>query len=211
MSSPRPFTRSPLFLLGVLVVAAVAFTVLLSLGGDDEDDTTTAGVAGATEVADVEIIGDALEPFDADDGALGRPAPGVTGVSFDGSTVDLSEPAPRIFGFFAHWCPHCQRELPVVQEWVEAGLVPDGVEFVAVSTSVESSADNYPPSAWFSDVGYDATVIVDDGDSTIARSFGLTGFPFWVVTDDDGTVIRRIGGGIDEARFEEMGQQALGG
>lgn len=211
MSSSRPFTRSPLFLLGVLVVAAIAFTVLLSLGGDDDGDTASDGVAGATETADVEITGDALDPFAPDDSALGRPAPGVTGLSFDGSTVDLSEPASRIYGFFAHWCPHCQRELPIVQDWIAAGLVPDGVEFVAVSTSVESSQDNYPPSAWFTDVGYDATVIVDDSDSTIARSFGLTGFPFWVVTDANGTVIRRIGGGVDEARFQEMGQQALGG
>ncbi|MEM9203241.1 MAG: TlpA disulfide reductase family protein [Actinomycetota bacterium] len=199
MTTNRSITRSPVFLVGVLIVAAFAITIALNAGGDGGSD-----VAEATETAAVVITGESLPPFADDDAARGLPAPAVTGLSFDDSAVDLSQPAARIYGFFAHWCPHCQRELPIVQAWIEEGLVPDGVEFVAVSTAVERSADNFPPSAWFTDVGYDATVLVDDDNNSVANAFGLPGFPYWVATDGDGNVVARAGGAVDRDGFEAL-------
>lgn len=205
MTTTRSITRSPLLWVAGLIVIAFVVAVLASGGGDDETST-------ATETASVSITGDGLPGFTstADDPAVGTAAPGFSGVSFDDSAVDATDPAPRVVGFFAHWCPHCQRELPIVEEWLDEGLLPDGVEFVAVSTAVESQADNYPPSAWFADVGYDATVVVDDADSSLADAFGLPGFPFWVVTDADGQVVGRVGGAVDRTGFESLGQLALG-
>ncbi len=204
MTATRSITRSPLIWVAGLVAIAFVVAVLASGGGDDETST-------ATETAAVTIDGDGLPPFTStDDAAIGQAVPAFSGVSFDDSAVAV-EPGARVYGFFAHWCPHCQRELPIVEEWLDEGLLPDGVDFVAVSTGVESSADNYPPSAWFTNVGYDSTVIVDDGDSSLAIAFGLTGYPYWVVTDAAGDVVIRVGGGVDRTGFQTLGELALQG
>ncbi len=195
-------SRSPLVVVGVLVVVAFAIATLVS-GGDDPPS--------ATETAPVAIEGAALAPFDpADDPAIGSPAPSVSGVSFDDAPVAVTEPGSRVYGFFAHWCPHCQRELPIVEEWLDEGLLPTGVGFVAISTAVEPGADNHPPSAWFEQVGYDGTVLVDDADSSVADAFGLTAFPYWVVTDADGDVVFRTTGGVDRSGFIALGELAAG-
>ena len=201
----RSMTRSPiLWVAGLIVIAFIV--AVIATGGDDEVTSTQ------TEVAPVALSGDPLPPFvDTPDAAIGRLAPGFSGVSFDDSVVDASGPAARVYGFFAHWCPHCQRELPIVEEWLDEGLVPDGVEFIAVSTSVESGADNYPPSAWFTDVGYDSTVMVDDSSSSVGEAFGLTGYPYWVVTNAAGEVVVRVGGGVDRNGFIALGELAATG
>lgn len=201
-SPARSITRSPLLWVGGLVV--VAFAVAVFLSGDD--DVTT-----GTETAAVEISGEVLPVLsDGADPAIGAIAPTIAGVSFDDTAVE-ADSGPRVYGFFAHWCPHCQRELPIVEEWLDEGLLPDGVDFLAVSTAVESTADNFPPSAWFTDVGYDAAVLVDDDENSVANAFGLSAFPFWVVTDADGAVVTRLSGGVDRTGFQALGALALDG
>lgn len=205
-STNRSITRSPLLWVAGLVVVAFAIALLLS-GGDDAETTSSTG----TETAPVDVAGEPLPMLsEGTDPALGAPAPAIAGVSFDGDAVE-ADPGARVYGFFAHWCPHCQRELPIVEEWLDEGLLPDGVDFLAVSTAVESGADNFPPSAWFADVGYDAAVLVDDDQGTVANAFGLSAFPFWVVTDDDGAVVARITGGVDRTQFQALGALALAG
>ena len=205
-STNRSITRSPLLWVAGLVVVAFAIALLLS-GGDDAETTSSTG----TETAPVDVAGEPLPTLgEGADPALGATAPAIAGVSFDGDAVE-ADPGARVYGFFAHWCPHCQRELPIVEEWLDEGLLPDGVDFLAVSTAVESGADNFPPSAWFADVGYDAAVLVDDDQGTVANAFGLSAFPFWVVTDDDGAVVARITGGVDRTQFQALGALALAG
>ena len=29
--------------------------------------------------------------------------------------------------FLAHWCPHCNAEIPVLNEWRDSGEIPDGL------------------------------------------------------------------------------------
>lgn len=203
MSRQRSPFNSPIVWLGGFIV--VAFVIALALGGGGGEDTAEAGETGT-----VTITGDTLGEFAQPDPAIGLTAPTVTGQSFDGSAVELATGA-RVYGFFAHWCPHCQEELPLVTEWLDAGVLPDGVDFVAVSTAVEPEAGNYPPSAWFDDVGYDDTVFLDDQVDSTARAFGLTGFPYWVVTDADGAVVFRVGGQIDETQFAALGEFAASG
>lgn len=203
MSRQRAPLNSPIIWLGGFIV--IAFVVALALGGSGDDDPAVAG-----ETADVTITGEPLGEFTQPDPAIGLTAPAVSGTAFDGSSVELA-PGARVYGFFAHWCPHCQEELPLLTEWMEAGVLPDGVDFVAVSTAVEPDAGNYPPSAWFEEVGYADTVLLDDDLDSTARAFGLTGFPYWVVTDADGAVVFRVGGQIDETQFAALGAFAASG
>ncbi|MDQ3782544.1 MAG: redoxin domain-containing protein, partial [Actinomycetota bacterium] len=69
-----------------------------------------------------EVTGEALAPhpgnmLPADDPAVGIAAPAVVGEDFDGNTVsiDPTDGSPKAIMFLAHWCPHCQAEVPRVQ------------------------------------------------------------------------------------------------
>ena len=95
-------------------------------------------------------------------GLLGLPIPEVVGADFDGTEVRISRDGrAKILIFLAHWCPHCQAEVPVVQDWYQAGNLPDDVDLIAVATSTNSARVNYPPSAWLEEEGFQPPVIVD--------------------------------------------------
>ncbi len=141
------------------------------------------------------------------DPAVGIAAPNVVGADFAGDEVAIPSPGKgTVLLFLAHWCPHCQAEVPEVQAWVNSAILPEDVELVGVVTGTNSGRDNYPPDEWLEREGWSSRLILDDADGTIGAAYGLTSYPYWVFIDADGTIIGRAGGGIDVATF----QQAVG-
>jgi hypothetical protein len=63
-----------------------------------------------------------------------------------------------------------------------------------VSTWVDESRPNYPPSAWFRETGWRSPVLVDDASGSTAAAYGLKGTPMWVFVGGDGLVKFRIEG-----------------
>ncbi len=170
-----------------------AFALVLAACGS----VSTEGQYGTPEVS-----GDGLLPLadNTNDASFGAVIPSVTGTDFDGQTVtiDPANGTSKVILFLAHWCPHCQQEVPMVQEFLDAnGGPPEGVEFLSVATSTDPSRPNFPPSAWLDREGWEPPVIVDDEAQTVASAFGLSAFPFWVVVGPDGTVLQRVAGGIN--------------
>ena len=147
------------------------------------------------------------------DVAVGMEAPGVSGVSFTGEEVAVQpgEGSAYVLGFFAHWCPHCQRELPGLSEWMMFNDQPANVEVVAVSTAVNDGAPNYPPSAWFREVGWTAEVLVDSEAMDVADAFGLSSYPFFVLVGADGKVVARVSGEIGIPVWERLLEAAARG
>jgi thiol-disulfide isomerase/thioredoxin len=202
----------------VVVLAVVA--VLLSGGGDDDGSAAGAGTGAAAardaqqETATVTISGEDLPEYPSDaatqladpatDPAVGQRIPGLSGQSFDGSdvTVDPADGRPKVIVFLAHWCPHCQAEVPRIQQWIEEGNQPDGVDIYAVSTGVRQDQPNYPPSAWMAREGWTPPVLLDDDTGTAATSFGLTGFPYFVLVDGEGNVVQRGSGELPVEDFD---------
>ena len=121
-------------------------------------------------------------------------APTVQGASFDGSPVAIQPNGrPTAIVFVAHWCPHCQREVPVIQSWINANGMPQGVDFVSVATGIDPSGPNYPPDAWLAREGWTLPVIVDPTNS-VAMAYGLSAYPYWVFLDGEGKVVSRTTG-----------------
>tara|TARA_Y100001970_G_scaffold211947_1_gene258738 strand:- start:1148 stop:1924 length:777 start_codon:yes stop_codon:yes gene_type:complete len=152
------------------------------------------------ETGAVEIIGESLPP----DETVGHVAPGFR--AQPNTSSEMIEIMPddgtvRLIGFFAHWCPHCQREVPRVAQWLNENSLPNGVEVVAISTSVREGTPNYPPSEWFEAENWPTQVLVDSPEKTIAAAYGLTGFPFWVLVDGEGVVVHRSSGELTEEQF----------
>lgn len=200
----------PVFGLVALLVAAL-FVVAIVLGGDNR--SSTRGRSGEPQqTAAVQVSGEPLGPLpDGADAAVGRPAPLASGESFEGSQVAITENGrPKAILFVAHWCPHCQVEVPKIQSWLNGGGDTRGVDLVTVSTAVDEGQPNYPPSAWLEREGWTAPVMVDDAGGSVADAFGVSGYPFFVFLDREGRVTARASGEIAIEQFEAFLAQAAG-
>lgn len=183
----------------VMILVAGTAGVALAISQSDSSESDVAQTAPA------ETIGTSLPPYTTPDPAIGLAAPGISAQTMEGTQVLVeADGTSRVFGFFAHWCPVCQTELPTVVEWLDANPLPENVEVLAVSTGVDPGRGNYPPSEWFEDEGWTGTVLLDSEQGDIARGYGLTAFPFWVAVDGDGTVVARVAGEIDDAAFAAL-------
>ena len=130
------------------------------------------------------------------DTAIGLKAPEIKGKGLDGVEVYIGgEGSTTLIMVLAHWCPHCQNEVPAVQEIINLMGVPDGVDVIAIATSIDRGRDNYPPQEWLAREEWSETQIYDL-DKDIATAYGLTSFPYWVFLDKDLNVIARRAGNL---------------
>jgi disulfide bond formation protein DsbB/thiol-disulfide isomerase/thioredoxin len=181
-----------------LVRAALVVVVLAGLVGGRSGVVATAPAdADLPQDRPVQVGGEPLAVLEENgaDQAVGRTAPELRGASFDGTPVAVThDGTPKAVVFLAHWCPHCQEEVPVLVRWLANGRLPPGVELYAVSTAVRPELAGYPPSTWLREAGWPAPVLADDPQGSAAAAFGLSGFPFFVLLDGDGRVAARASG-----------------
>ena len=215
--------RNPALLVGALAGAIVIVIAVVAIvlggskkGGDGGSGGTSSAAANATQqTAAVTATGTPLPPFPegaglvadaATDPAVGKVPPTLAGESFDGSklTIDPADGRAKVVLFVAHWCPHCQAEVPRVQKWIDDGNLPKGVDLYAVATSTTESRPNFPPSAWLASEGFSPKVLLDDENGTAAQAWGLTGFPYFVMLDGDGKVVRRASGEVPPEQFDSL-------
>ena len=183
-----------------MVLALIAgIAIVFSIGGEDTQPTTDLSAIPAPVVT-----GEPLTPYDPTldvDASSGMPAPEVVGSDFQLNPVEIvADGRPKVLLFLAHWCPHCQAEVPRVQQWLDAGGRPAAVDFYSVATSIDAAQPNYPPDRWLERERWSPPVLVDT-DGSVARAYGLTSFPYWVFVDANGAVFGRVS--------TEMPQEAL--
>ena len=189
-------------IIGVVALVAVAVGVALLASRDAEQREQS----DVRQVSDVSVEGAPLPPFDGQepDPAMETVAPAFAATTFDGVEVSVlpGDGTAKVIGFFAHWCSHCQRELPRMAGWLAANQLPAGVEVIAVSTAVDSSRGNYPPSAWFEEEQWPAVAVRDSAENEIGDAYGLQGFPYMVAVDADGRIVARVSGELTDSLWE---------
>ena len=152
------------------------------------------------------VDGTPLPRFDATvspDPAVGDTIPTLTGKSvFTGDPVKVTPAGgkPQAVIFVAHWCPHCQAEVPRLVTLAKDGVF-DGVEVTAVATGTNDTYPNYPPSAWLKRVDWPFPVMADSKDGTAAQAYGLSAYPYFVLVRADGTVAGRGTGELAPAQI----------
>ena len=159
-----------------------------------------------SQTGEVRVAGAALTPYSAGapDPSVGSAIPELRGYSFDDQPINVTRDGDaKIVIFLAHWCNHCQAEVPRIVDWLSDGRLP-GVQLVAVSTGVDADTPNYPPSEWLEREDWAIPTITDDTDGTAGQAFGLTSYPYFVAVNADGTVAARASG---ELHLEQL--QAL--
>jgi cytochrome c biogenesis protein CcmG/thiol:disulfide interchange protein DsbE len=210
---PSPRTRKfPVFpAVTALVVVLGVIAVVASRGSGSKD---SGKVPGVEETRPVVVRGTALVDYDSgqsNDPALGATPPVLEGAAFDGTPVHISNDGKgHVVMFVAHWCPHCQKEVPLITQYLASNQPPAGVELFGVSTAVNPNLDNYPPSAWLAREHWPVRTMADDTNSSAGSAYGLTAFPYFVATDPAGKVVARATGEISMNDFAALMQKAAG-
>jgi thiol-disulfide isomerase/thioredoxin len=203
------------FIIGAIIAVVIAGAAIIAISSSGSKSNTTTGVV--SEFSDITVTGNALPAFDststAPDAAIGMPAPVIAGKGFTGTPITTEGTGtPMLVLFLAHWCPHCQREVPLLVQWEKDGKTPTGIDVIAVATGTDPNNPNYPPSAWLSREGFPALwpVIADSKDKAAANAFGLSGYPYFVLVDAKGNVFKRASGEVSMDDLTTMINQMIG-
>jgi thiol-disulfide isomerase/thioredoxin len=199
------------YIAAVVVAAGVVGFGVTSLSKSDPEppaSTVIGGVAPA-EYQKITRVGDALEPLgDATaDPALGKTAPTLQGYTLAGAPINIQPGAngkPTLVVFLAHWCPHCNAEVPRLNEWRDKGLVPADLRVVGVTTSSRKDQANWPPSNWINDMKWQFEVMADSEENDAAFAYGVDGFPFMVLVNGQGKVVSRHSGEMEVGEIQEF-------
>ncbi len=154
--------------------AVVAAVVLLACG-------TSAGGAGQ-----------------ADDGLVGKPAPGFVRKSLDGAPVDLGALRGKVvlLDFWATWCAPCQIEMPRFAEW-QRQYGAQGLQVVGISM------DDDPELAHRLARKLGLNYPVAMGDEQLGHLYGgVLGLPLTYIIDRNGVVRARFQGEADLKAME---------
>ena len=219
-TSPASRSRTPLVIGGVVAVVAVIALVAVLLGGGGDDATAPtvppgSGPSGtdAAQSQGVVVTGTPLPQGEgSSDPAIGTAAPALAGFDYAGQAVDIAPgtDGPMMVVFLAHWCPHCNAEVPVLLDWEASGDIPAALQVVGVSTAVSADRPNFPPGQWLDDKGWDWPVIADDVEQTAAQAYGVTGYPFLTFIDADGNVVGRTSGEQPIETLQQFADETVG-
>lgn len=225
----RPHTRRHIRRHTASALLAAAALTIAACGGDEdpvavpgepetEEPAATRPPVGGPEatlspdipeqfeggVAPVDVIGEPLPPLtDATpDPAVDRHAPVLVGFDLEGLPIriDPANDGPTMIVFVAHWCPHCNDEIPKLNRMRADGQFPEELDIVAVNTAVAPDRPNWPPDEWLAgDMDWMYPAMLDAIDMeretfVAADAYGVSGFPFIVLVDGDGTVVDRWSG-----------------
>ena len=193
--------------IAVGIVAIVAGRGTSSSGGSASPSGGTVVPSGKLDYGQVVVSGTALTPK-PDSGAdpmIGTVVPSVTGQQFDGKQLTISaDGKPQIIMVVAHWCSHCQAEVPRVQKWLDKDGMPADVELVTVATSNDPAKGNFPAADWLRREKWSVPTIVDDKQGQAGAALGVSGFPYFIVTDAQGKVVYRTSGEITEDQWNAL-------
>jgi peroxiredoxin len=199
----NPKNRTVL-IVGAVVVAilALAGVALAVSGGDDDSSDSGEPVPTYSSEAEafrpVEVTGEPLPQYldPAADAAVGMAAPVVSGEDFDGNPITLGgeQTNATMLVFLAHWCPHCNNEVPRILEVNSNGGIPAGLDVIGISTGANEGAPNFPPYEWVVDKKWIWPTMADDVQQSAFLANGGTSYPFMMILDADGNVVARTSG-----------------
>jgi thiol-disulfide isomerase/thioredoxin len=129
----------------------------------------------------------ATQPSGVDSEALlSKPAP--TGVlrSPEGQNVAIGAAGQiTVIDFWASWCPHCKRQLPVLQK-IKEDYIGKGVKFIAVSIDSQKTGQEIAQAA--KDLAIDIPVAMDPTQALASRYGATTHLPSLFVLDKGGVI-----------------------
>ncbi|MEZ5176557.1 MAG: TlpA disulfide reductase family protein [Acidimicrobiia bacterium] len=145
---------------------------------------------------------------DAPDQALGMTMGTIEGTDAytdQPVSIDPADGTRRVWMVWAHWCPYCQQEIPLLSDWYPEASERYETELVTVTTSIDPSRGN-PLDAYLDNGDFPFPIVVD-ASNRMAAKMGVSAFPFWVVTSGSGEVLLRAPGLLQTDHIEELFEQ----
>lgn len=188
--------------IAVVVVAAIAVALvfLLNRGGNDSASTsqaapTTADPGPTGQGGDLTVSGTATP---------GAPAPALSGPDLaSGKRYSLAEMTgkPTLVVFWAHWCPHCQKEMPVVQQVADEQA--GSFNFLTVTTAIgqQPAAPRFSTPERLMATDSITMPVLRDGRNEAAVAYDVKGFPAFYMVDAAGKLVGTASG---EMTAEEL-------
>lgn len=125
--------------------------------------------------------GDAVSPISQGENL---PAPAFDLKDLAGKRIALADMRGKVvfLDFWATWCPPCIRSVPDVAK-LHAEYAPRGVEVVSISLDEDKDALHR-----FVEANDMKTHVVAGEDSDVARHYGVTAIPRFVIIDKEGRI-----------------------
>ena len=184
-------------------------------GSSGANRTVMLGLAGFTALVIVVIA--ALAVFSATGGGstgnftpnneglipVGEKAPGFTAETVGGGSVSVGdgEAGATMLVFFATWCPHCQREAPVMSE-LESQY--DDLQLVMVGIDAQDNPDKMRQFAEEYDIESPAVY-----EPLLGSEYGVSGYPTVYVLDENNKVVGAHSGEAPREVYEAWIEEAL--
>jgi cytochrome c biogenesis protein CcmG/thiol:disulfide interchange protein DsbE len=132
---------------------------------------------------------------------IGSLAPAIEGATLDGETFSLDDQRGRwvVVNFFATWCIPCLEEHPELDAFHQAATA------TGEATVVSVLFDDDPDAARrvFEERGGDWPVVVDP-EGAIGVAYGVARVPESFLVAPDGTVVRRLVGGVTAEQLDRL-------
>ena len=203
----------------VLVVVGIAGAVVLGTSGGSSDTTTdtVVTVPGGVQPAEYQKVsstGGLLAPLPETgaDTETGKSVAVLKGYDLQGRPVTIDpagEGKATMVVFLAHWCPHCNREIPVLNKWRESGEVPTGLRVVGITTGSKADQANWPPSKWMTAMKWPFEVMADSEAQEAAAAYGVAGYPFIAFVGANGKITARTSGEIPVEQLQIYANAAV--
>ena len=187
----------------IVLVVALLVAVFVGRGSDTAVEQNDAILTAEP----VSVTGDELPQFQAGgtDPAVGMTMPTMKGDDLTGQALTIGPSGnPQMLVYLAHWCPHCQKEVPELVTWMNEGGNGD-VEVRGVTTGIDPNKPNYPPTKWLADEGWTVPTLIDPS-GLAAPASGLSGYPYFIFLNDKGEVTSRASG---ELSIEQIDQHLV--
>lgn len=136
------------------------------------------------------------------DVAVGDKAPDFKLDSLDGKTIKLSDYTnkPTLLVFWVSWCPHCQREVPVIQK-VYTDLKGKGMNVVGVN--VDEELDDAKTFVKDNKVTFPNAQGLSDEGRKVLDTYAVEGVPTIFIIDKTGKVTVTEVGEMSEANIRQ--------
>jgi thiol-disulfide isomerase/thioredoxin len=133
---------------------------------------------------------------------VGEKAPGFTAETVGGGSVSVEGDArATMLVFFATWCPHCQKEAPVMSE-LESQY--DGLRMVMVG--IDGEDDPEKVQRFVEEYDIESPAVYEPG---LGSEYGVSGYPTTYVLDGDNRVVGAHSGEAPRDVYEGWIEEAL--
>jgi thiol-disulfide isomerase/thioredoxin len=133
-------------------------------------------------------------------GAVGAPAPALSGQALDGSKLQIDFRSTRtVIVFWAAWCGPCRKEQPALNR-IAADYAPAGVAVVGVDML---DHDRALARAFVQEFGVAYPSLYDDA-GRAAAAYEVDGPPAIVLVDGRGIIVGRVPGEVGEPDLRQL-------